>query len=406
MHARQQDVIQIQEIAEELIAPNELREVLSSGAAVLLRGRRRVVMLGDIGLVKVNVNVGVSDPARLESELTKVRALSALGYRPDAMMDLSIVRVPTPLYEVIMSEFGGPVGTLPHYLCYKPSKGIDVPQLLEEIHKQAEAGVSWMTLHLAVRKELYERARQTRLTPVTARGGGIVIDDMYSNGRTEGVLSLNFDKIVEILKKYRVVLSIGATFRPSNILDALDEVHLRETELQGEYIVEARRLGIQVIMEGVGHMRLDRIPEYVAISKKRYNIPFVPLGPIPTDAAVGEDHIASAIGAAYMASIHGADMINSVTREEHTGNVPNKDSIIEGLKAARIAAHAVNICRFPKLDRVDRGTIDSRADSYTCVVEGGLFSESSRARFSMGCTRCGNECPLIVNWKIDHKSLT
>jgi phosphomethylpyrimidine synthase len=401
--AQEQEIGRVQEIAEGLTTPDQLRQALLSGSAVLLRGRERTVALGGPAIVKVNVNVGVSDPHAVKMEFEKVSALSHIGYRPDAMMDLSIVPVPTPVYRFIIDEFGGPVGTLPHYLCYKPSKGIDVPQLLEEIHKQAEAGVSWMTLHLAVRKDLYEEARRTRLTPVTARGGGIVADDMYINRRTEGVLSLHFDKIAQILRKHRVVLSVGATFRPSNVIDALDEVHRKETELQGQYITEARRLGVAVIMEGVGHIRLDQLQEYVEISKARYKVPFVPLGPIPTDAAVGEDHIASAIGAAYMASVGGADMINSVTREEHTGKVPSQESIIEGLKAARIAAHAVNICRYPRLHGADRQISRSRAANYTCVVEGGIFTESAKARFSMGCTRCGNECPLVVNWKIDQK---
>lgn len=152
-------------------------------------------------------------------------------------------------------------------------------------------------------------------------------------------------------------------------------------------------------MEGIGHMTLDKIAEYAEMVKT-YGVPFMPLGPITTDAAVGEDHISNAIGAAYIAFLGAAHVLNSITREEHTGKVPTQESIIEGLRAARIAEHSVNIAKFPQVLEPDRQVSDKRAGNYTCVVEGGLFSSSAERRFSMGCSRCGSECPLILNQKI------
>jgi phosphomethylpyrimidine synthase len=398
------DLDRIQEISEGLLTKEQLSDSLQRGASVLLKGQRRVVAIGEGLLVKVNVNIGCSKLKAYDAELKKIDHFSQLGYRPDTMMDLSIVRAERPLYNVIAEVLGSPVGTLPHYLCYDTRRGIDRVQLLEEIEKQASAGVSWMTLHLTVTRELYERAQSTRMTPTTARGGGIVVRDMYLNNRTEGILSLYFPDILSILKKYNVTLSIGSVFRPANVVEALDEVHRAEIEMQGIYIREARRRGLQVIMEGVGHMTMNKIPEYIHLTKERYGIPFVPLGPITTDAAVGEDHITNAIGASYMALLGGADLLNSVTREEHTGKVPTLDSVEEGLRAARIAAHSVNIARFPAYDSVDNSTAMKRGVSYTCVVEGGLFTESAKMRFSMGCSRCGKECPLIINYIVEmHK---
>jgi len=147
----------------------------------------------------------------------------------------------------------------------------------------------------------------------------------------------------------------------------------------------------------MGHAPLHKISEYVKLIKCLHDIPVMPLGPITTDAAVGEDHISSAIGAAFMAYIGGADIINSITREEHTGGVPTTDAVLEGLRAARIAAHSVNIARYPNLDKLEQATSESRANNYTCVVDSGLFKESTRQRFSMGCSRCGSICPLIFN---------
>ena len=400
------DISGIQEITEGLISFDRLVANLRDGSSVILKGRNRSVAIGKDLLVKVNVSIGCSDKRSFDVELEKLRLISELGYRPDAMMDLSIVRPDKPLYAFMIEEFGGPVGTLPHYLCYIPEKGIDPQLLLEEIERQAEAGVAWMTFHLTPRRDLYEEAQKTRLIATVARGGGIIIHDMYINSRSESVLSLYFNKILYILKKHDVTLSVGTTFRPANVVDALDAVHRKETEIQGEYIREARRQGIQVIMEGVGHMTLDKIGEYVKFVKSKYGIPFVPLGPTTTDAAMGQDHISNAIGAAYMAFIGGADMLNSMTREEHTGGVPSINSIVEGLKAAKIAAHSVNIARFKSLESVvddNRRISERRAKNYTCVVEGGLFTESAQMRFSMGCTRCGKECPLRINYMLDKR---
>ena len=397
------NLAEIQEIREGITTLEQLTKNLTAGSAIVLKGRHRTVALGKELLVKVNTSIGVGNRRSVNVELEKVKVLSSVVYRPDTIMDLSIVRLQKPLYAYIIEEFGGPVGTLPHYICYRPRKGIDPKMLLEEIARQAEAGVGWMTLHLAVRKELCEKARKARDVPFASRGGGIVIDDMYINDRNESILSLYFDEILTILGKNRMALSIGTTFRPATTIDALDEVHREEISIQGEYIKEARNKGVQVMLEGIGHCGLAKIKEYIQIVKSKYDVPIMPLGPLPTDAAVGNDHVASAIGAAFMSFLGGADMINSVTREEHTGGIPSCGSIIEGLKAARIAAHCVNIAKFPQLDALDRGTSNRRAKNYTCVVEGGLFTESVKMRYGMGCQRCGNKCPLRIIYSMDKR---
>lgn len=402
---QKQDLITVQEILEDLIPVSALLDKLQDGKAIILKGRDRNVAVGEGLLVKVNASIGASHSKSFKSEMEKLKLLSSVGYRPDTLMDLSIIRVDKPLYLYAMEMFGGPVGTLPHYLCYQPQKGIDVKDLIDEIEKQAEMGVSLMTLHLTPRKYLYEKACKTRVIPVVSRGGGIIIRDMYINDRTESLLSLYFDEILRILKRHNVALSIGTAFRPGTTVDALDEVQLEEIKIQGEYINAARKAGVSVMMEGIGHATLDKIASYIKIVKTRYGVPVMPLGPIPTDAAVGEDHIASAIGATYMAFLNGADIINSITREEHTGGIPTLESVLEGLKAARIAAHVVNIARFTKLDVIDRQLSEKRGVHYTCVVEGGLFTESAKQCFSMGCSRCEKECPLRLNYYLNQNDI-
>lgn len=399
----------IQEVKEGLLAESDLSKGVCDGSLVILKGVNRRVVVGRNALMKINTSIGCSEPREFHTELEKLNSIAQCGYRPDVMMDLSIVRSARPLYEYVEEIFGGPVGVLPHYLCVTPKRGIDKALLMEEVSRQAEAGVAWMTLHLTVRRELYELAQRTRATPVTARGGGIVIRDMYLRNTSEGVLSECFPDILAIMRRHGTVLSLGTTFRPATVVDAMDDVHLAEMELQRLYMDEARRQGVQVMLEAIGHARLREVRAFAHFIREqcRYTLPVMTLGPIVTDAAVGEDHIANAIGTSFAGMLEVCDIANSITREEHTGRVPNHESILEGLRAARIASHAVNISRF-RIDEVsDRDTADKRARSYTCVVEGGLFTESAKTQYSMGCVRCGSECPLVVNFQLDpHGRLT
>jgi phosphomethylpyrimidine synthase len=386
---------EILEVEQGLLSPSDLGRTCELGSTVIVRGNDRHIGLGTGTTVKVNTLLGCSNLMHLDDEILKVAELCSVPYAPDMMMDLSIVRPIRPLYQTMIETFGGPVGTIPHYLCYKPDRGIDRGLLMEEVHRQAEAGVGWMTLHLTARRDLFEIASRVRRSPTTARGGAIVIRDMYLRDKHEGILAEVFDELMALFRRYGVVLAIGTVFRPANIFEALDEVHRKETELQGQFISAARNLGVDVIMEGVGHIPLDRISEYVAISKGRYNVPFMPLGPIVTDAAVGADHIANAIGASYMALLGGADAINSVTRQEHTGGVPSLDAVLEGVRAARVAAHSVNITRFEALRSLDSETIQSRIKHETCVVRGGLFG-APITNTAPGCSRCACQCPLRI----------
>ncbi|GIG30798.1 phosphomethylpyrimidine synthase ThiC [Cellulomonas marina] len=394
------------EVAEGLLAPATASDLIRANSLALLRGNRSRVLCGPEALVKVNTSIGCNRPADWDLELRKLDQLANCGYGPDIMMDLSTVRLARPLYAEIRELTGAPVGTLPHYTAFKPRDGLDKSRLLEEIERHATEGVAWVTLHLAVTSELYELARRTRRTPTTARGGGIAIRDMLINNRSESLLAELFPEILRILKRFGTALSLGTTFRPANTLDALDAAHKTELRLQRRFIDESQAQGVPVMLEAVGHMRLSDVPIFTNLVRSGigHSGPVVTLGPIPTDASVGEDHIANAIGSSVLALAGGTDVINSITREEHTGSVPDLESILEGLRAARIAAHAVNISKFPQLDSAaEDSVVDARNKNYTCVVDGGLFSKSATTRHAMGCTRCGNECPLVVNFVIDRE---
>ena len=393
----------LQEIQQKLISILRIEKGLSDGSLVILKGRKKPVVIGNGVLIKVNASIGCSKHQDYDGELEKLKLLSKVNYQPDLMMDLSIVKTERPLYHDMIDIFTGPVGTLPHYLHYSPEKGIEPTKLMDEIELQAEVGVSWMTFHLTPQRDLYELAQKTRLVPITSRGGGLVIKDMYINNRSENLFMKLFPDILQIMKKNKVGLSLGTTFRPANIAEAMDEVHINEICLQGKFISEARKQGVPVILEAVGHMPINKYARFVdiIINDLNYNLPLMTLGPIPTDAATGEDHIANAIGATHLAMLCGTHVINSITREEHTGQLPGISSIIEGLKTARVAAHSVNIAKFPiNALSIDKAISEKRADNYTCVAGYELFTHPDIIDLRAGCSRCGDECPLVINFKL------
>lgn len=386
----------LQEIQEDLVTVNMLEEAVRKRRAVIFKATGSPIVVGHGMLVKVNTNVGISSLMSLDAELSKLRTICGVGFAPDTMMDHTVVKLPKKqFYSHLIDHFSGPVGTLPHYLAYNPENGIDMLELLDIATEQAESGVSFMTLHPTSTRELYDLACATRIVPTTSRGGGLLLQDMIMHDRKVNVMEKVFPDLLSILLKHKMVVSIGSTFRPANIGEALDEVHRREIALQGDYIGAARDAGVPVQLEGIGHIKLSDLAEYFDLIAD-FAVPMMPLGPLPTDAAIGQDHIANAIGATLAAWTGGAHIVNSITREEHTGGVPTEESIMEGLRAARIAAHAVNISRFPQLAQVDQQVADLRAKNYTCTVDGGLFTRSAAIQYSLGCTRCSQECPLLV----------
>lgn len=391
----------VAELTQGLYTREEINKKMSCGEVVLLKGKKESCLVGEGMLVKVNTSIGVGSKSSTgyKKEIDKIDYLSSVEYHPDIMMDLSIVALNSPLYKYIIDRVGIPVGTLPHYLCFDPKNGINDSLFLSEIEKQAMAGVAFMTFHPTPTKSLVEKSMQLRKAPFTSRGGGLVIFDMYNKPRNENLISDLFPEILDILKRNRVALSIGSTFRPANIFDALDTVHKEEFERQGIFIEKAKRAGVPVIFEGVGHMTLNKIVEYAEMIRQ-YKIPYMPLGPIPTEIGIGMDHISSVIGSTFMAQLGAAHIFNTITREEHTGGIPSRESIDEALRSARIASHIVDLSRFPKTSSIDKLISDQRTENASCVVSG--FDLKSEAKRS-GCSRCGYECPLRIVKKLANK---
>ncbi|MET0461780.1 MAG: phosphomethylpyrimidine synthase ThiC, partial [Chitinophagaceae bacterium] len=208
------------------------------------------------------------------------------------------------------------------------------------------------------------------------------IEDLLATQRTDNVYMRIMPEVVRAALRYGTVLSIGASFRSANIFDALDEVQLVEIEAQLALAAEIAEAGVGVIIESPGHARPADIQ---ACSRRlaKSGFPIMPLGPIPTDAAVGFDHVAAAIGATLMGIEGAAHILAAVTREEHTGGIPTLDSTIEAVRAAWVAAHVIDIHQMDATE-LDAQIVAQRAEHHTCIA----------GKQTAGCSRCGLLCPL------------
>ncbi len=350
-----------------------------------LKTRNKNLGIGNKFPIRVNCNIGINNSNDYSKEIIKIDELFKLQESsPDLMMDLSTVKTTKPLYKYIIDNYEIAVGTLPVYLSYSNRHGINKKLLLEIIEEQAIHGVAFFTFHFTSDLKLYEIAQKNRLIPMTSRGGGMVLHDSLLNNRESNILLECFEEIVSIVKKYNVAISLGSTFRPGGISDALDEVHILETQKQIEICQALKDEGINVIIENVGHIDLSSIEKHSELLKA-FNSPIMPLGPIPTDNAQGFDHISSAIGAAFSGYFNCANIINSIPPNEHLKSEISIQDSINGVMAAKIAAHSVNILRFKNIREIDNNIYKRRGKENSCIGES-----------SKNCKRCIDFCPLKI----------
>jgi len=307
-----------------------------------------------VGLkVKVNANLGTSENRCFyEDELKKLKVAIKAG--ADAVMDLSTGGNLDEIRRKIIEESSVPVGTVPLYQAaaqtlnkYGDISRLEPEQLFEVIEKQAEDGVDFMTVHVGVTREILKSLdRYSRVTEVVSRGGSLTIAWMEKNGK-ENPLYEQFDRLLAICQKHDVTLSLGDGLRPGSIADATDELQILELMKLGELVRYAQNRGVQVMVEGPGHVPINQIEMNVKLMKRLCaNAPFYVLGPLVTDIAPGYDHITAAIGGAW-AAYFGADFLCYVTPAEHLG-LPTVEDVEEGVIALKIAAHAADLARGSK----------------------------------------------------------
>ena len=293
---------------------------------------------------KINANIGNSAvTSNIREELDKLH--TAVSYGADTVMDLSTGGNIREIREAIMRHSPVPIGTVPLYEALnrvKKLEDLNIDVYLEVIEEQAEQGVDYFTVHAGVLIQFVPMVAK-RITGIVSRGGAILAQWMTHHHR-QNFLYEHFDRIVKVMAKYDVSFSLGDGLRPGCIADASDEAQFAELKTLGELTRSAWKSDVQVMIEGPGHVPLDKIQEQVEKEVELCDgAPFYTLGPLVTDFAPGYDHITSAIGAA-MIGWHGASMLCYVTPKEHLG-LPNEKDVKDGMIAYRIAAHAADIAR-------------------------------------------------------------
>jgi phosphomethylpyrimidine synthase len=358
---------------------------------------------------KVNVNIGTSkDFPRLADELVKTRI--SLKYGTDALMDLSTGGDIRKIRRAILKNAAVPLGTVPIYQAAieaiaRRGSIVDmtVDDLFATIEAQAREGVDFMTVHCGLTLRAIERLRgQGRVTGVVSRGGAFHVAWSLHHGK-ENPLFEHFDRLLETARRYDITLSLGDGLRPGSTADATDRAQIEELLTLGELVRRARKAGVQVMVEGPGHVPLDQIEMNIKLEKRLCEgAPFYVLGPLVTDIAAGYDHISGAIGGAIAAAA-GADFLCYVTPAEHLG-LPSADDVREGLIASRIAAHAADLVkgvagareRDERMSRA-RKRLDWKAQSRWAIDPEKFRSvRKTRRTDSPACSMCGDFCAMRI----------
>jgi phosphomethylpyrimidine synthase len=339
--------------AAEGIEPERLSGDIAEGLSVITRNNRHDIAPLGIGKglrTKVNANIGTSkDRVSVEEEMDKLDVLIKFG--ADAVMDLSTGGPINKIRNMLLSRSTISVGTVPIYEAVAKAAGgegsisrMAVDDLFDVIEGQAEEGVDFITVHSGLTRRTIDTLREDgRILDIVSRGGAFLVEWMIYNDR-ENPLYEHYDRLIEISKRYDLTLSLGDGARPGCLADATDRTQIDELMRLGELRDRAVKEGVQVIIEGPGHVPLNQVELNMKMQKEICKgAPFYVLGPLVTDIAMGYDHIAAAIGAA-VGGAAGADFICYVTPSEHI-RLPNIEDVKEGVIAARIAAHAADIAK-------------------------------------------------------------
>jgi len=406
---------EMREVAkQEGVSPEKIRDRIASGRVIIVRNIAhegvRICGIGQGLTTKVNVNVGTSSRVcNLEMEKEKVRI--AVKYGADTIMDLStggdldLIR-----RELLRESAGTPFGTVPTYQVFieayrRHGSGLEftVDDLFNIVERHLKDGVDFMTIHAGVTRELaLKLAESERVIPIVSRGGEFIVAWMLHHER-ENPYYEYFDYLLELFAQYDATISLGDALRPGAIDDAHDEFQIGELLIVARLVKRAREKGVQVMVEGPGHVPLNEIIWDVKLMKKvTRGAPYYVLGPLPTDTAAPYDHIAAAVGSA-LAAAAGADLLCYLTPAEHL-SLPTPEQVKEGLIASKIAAHIADIVKLGrKVSWRDREISKLRAElKLKDTVKYLLFPEDAEKVLTQfgpveegPCTMCGHYCPIL-----------
>ncbi len=338
---------------KERLEADFIRRSVADGSIVIIRNNQRSIeplAIGASTRIKINANIGTSSSrASIDEEMKKLNVAVACG--ADAIMDLSTSGDLRRIRASLLSACPTVVGTVPVYeMAFVAKKNnrsvldITAEEMFSVIEDHCRQGVDFLTLHCGVTEQTVARFKECgRLGGAVSRGGTIMMEWIHHN-KKENPLYAQFDRLLDMLARWDVAVSLGDAFRPGALKDASDRVQIEELIILGELTEKARNKNVGVFVEGPGHVPLHQIAANMQIQKTICkNAPFYVLGPLVTDISPGYDHITAAIGGA-VAGMAGADFLCYVTPAEHL-RLPSIDDVREGVIASRIAAHAADIAR-------------------------------------------------------------
>jgi phosphomethylpyrimidine synthase len=356
---------------------------------------------------KVNANIGTSsDFISLDIELDKLDIAIKAG--ADAVMDLSTGGDLPAIRKTILKRSTVPIGTVPIYQAgvYALAKHsavvkMTVDELFDSISDHCKDGVDFITAHCGITQRVISLLKQQgRVADVVSRGGAFLMGWMLHNDM-ENPLYEHFDRLLDIAKRYDVTLSLGDGLRPGSTADATDRAQVEELVTLGELVQRSREAGVQVMVEGPGHVPMNQIEANVLMQKRLcQGAPFYVLGPLVTDIAAGYDHITGAIGGAIAAAA-GADFLCYVTPAEHL-SLPDPEDVRQGVMASRIAAHAADIVKGvagaaerDRLMSLARKNLDWEEQSRLALDPGRVLQVHTQHQTSgKACSMCGQFCAM------------
>lgn len=389
---------------EEIPSIEEFIEYIAEGKIVIpankKRRRDRYYAIGNRCTVKINANIGVTaDFSSFDVELKKAELCEKYGV--ESVMDLSCGRYAKTFREKLVKEFSFVVGSVPVYdiaTRYRDFTKAKTKDFLEVLEEHVESGVDFVTIHAGINRRLAEKIKKTnRILNIVSRGGSMIYKWMITNN-AENPYYEHFDDVLKILKKYDVTISIGDAFRPGCIFDSGDTLQMEEVIEVSNLGKRAREYGVQVIIEGPGHIRADEIPFIVkSIKKICHDAPLYVLGPLTTDIAAGYDHISGSMGA-LIATLNGADFLCYVTPAEHL-RLPGLEDVKEGIIAFKIAAHSANLIRGIKKEiekdyKMALARRDLNWEEMTNLAIDPEKVKEYRAGLKDICTMCGELCAV------------
>ena len=389
---------QVKDVAmAEHVPPDVLMGRVARGSVVIMTRGEVSVGIGEGLRTKVNVNLGTSSVTCNPQEEVK-KAIIAGKYGADTISDLSMGGSITNIRKAIFENSCLPITTVPMYqACAEQGiKNLSWDHILDAVRMQALEGVSSFVFHCVSKEMLALLKTKRRILGVVSKGGSITCAYMLKN-QVENPFIENFDELLSIMKRHDIVLSLGNTMWCGCIHDTRDKAQVAEMKNNAELASYAHASGVQVIIEGTGgHVRADRIAGYVKYQKRLSPFPLFVAGPLPTDLAMGHDHIAGCVGAS-IASGAGADYLCYITPAEHLG-LPNPEQVRDGLIAFRIAAHIGDSIKYG-LSIEDAELASKRAEldfeGQLCHAIDPERAEEIAPR-SGPCTMCGEFCAIKI----------